>query len=188
MTHSKKNPIIIDEIDYPLIRLPQYIHLKHECDDGDNTDKAGVSHLSALSSRDEDWHGRSDNWGASAAGGGGHWCELLGGSGRGDRGDRGDASVASSDGGGDIGVAGGGCVSSLACSALNDGDGGLGNSRNADGVHADSGVRVTSLAVGIGAASNHDGGILDADVVGATAVSRSAVGIGHATVHGGSSG
>jgi hypothetical protein len=62
------------------------------------------------------------------------------------------------------------------------GDGGLGCSSNADGVLADCGIGVTSLAIGIGTAANHDGGVLDANVVGTAAVSRSTVGIGHATV------
>lgn len=159
-----------------------------------------------MSSRVEDWHGggcghdgRDD---AGAADRGCHWSGLLGCDGS-------DACVASGDGGSDIGVASGGCVSSLACSALDNGDGGnrddllvlaliafLAGIADASVDRADSaGVALAVVASGdsgspgghfgdsgLGDRSNADGVLAD----GGVGVASLAVGISAAANHDGS--
>lgn len=157
--------------------------------------------MCALSSRVEDWHGggwRHNRSDIASGADRGHWSGLLGCDGS-------DTCVACGDRGGDIGVASGSCVSSLACSALNDGDRGnwnllvlaliafLAGIANASVDRAD-GARVALAVVaggdrgspgghfgdsGLGGSSNADGVLADSGV----GVASLAVGISAAPNH-----
>jgi hypothetical protein len=105
-----------------LCSVPLGWRLEEERDDGDSTDETGIRDVAALGSRVEDRHARwGDNWdrrGARRAGSGSRRA----------RGSGADASVASSDRSGDIGVACGCSVSTLASLTFDNGDGGHGRS------------------------------------------------------------
>jgi hypothetical protein len=139
----------------------------------------------AASTRVEDWHAGWGDWGGAR---GDNWNNRCRGRGarRGRRWgdwDRADARAARSDRGGDVGVASGCAITTLASGALDNGDNrsGLGDNGHrfhaGPGTHARHGRRRRHPFAGRGAGR----GAGNADVVVVADISWAAVGVGRAT-------